>query len=104
MKLRNSMLLSAFVALPVFSTSSFADTFDLAQMYESATSYDADLAAARSAFQAVQEQEDGQIGLFVDDAKVVHGFALAGACAVERQKWLDRISQGYVHAEEGEAL
>lgn len=52
----------------------------------------------------VQEQEDGQIGLFVDDAKVVHGFALAGACAVERQKWVDRISQGYVHAEEGEAL
>ena len=55
------LILSTGVACAIGTNTAYAETYDLAQMYQSAISYDADIAAAESAYKAEQEQENSAL-------------------------------------------
>ncbi len=70
------LILSTGVACAIGTNIAYAETYDLAQMYQSAISYDADIAAAESAYKAEQEQENSALaGLLPQlDASASKGF------------------------------
>lgn len=70
------LILSTGVACAIGTNTAYAETYDLAQMYQSAISYDADIAAAESAYKAEQEQENSALaGLLPQlDATASKGF------------------------------
>lgn len=70
------LILSTGIACSIGTNAAYAETYDLAQMYQSAISYDADIAAAESAYKAEQEQESSALaGLLPQlDATASKGF------------------------------
>lgn len=46
----------------------------------------------------VDNQDGGLRGLFVDNQDQIRGFALAGDCTAERQRWVDAIGQNQLYS------